>query len=281
MTPPISIDGTDITGATIDGTDVTAITVDGDTVFTAVDPDAFDLSKVSADGSFSTSLFAPSEVQMKPDGTRAIVSSINDTFVQQYDLSTPFDFTTASTAGTSSSAFKSGGIFVNGAGTKYFETNYDSDVIDEYNLSTAWDVTSKGSVVNSFSYSSPGIAFGVEFINGGDTMFIVDNGELYEYSLASSFDLSSVITPSTKDISLPSGSTGIDFNNDLSRFVVSDFNGSVEEFSLSTPGDIGSTVSSQFDLSLSGEPRGVTWSSNGEKLYIPNSSSDDIVQFSI
>jgi len=35
MTPPISIDGTDITGATIDGTDVTEITVDGDTVFSA------------------------------------------------------------------------------------------------------------------------------------------------------------------------------------------------------------------------------------------------------
>jgi len=33
MTPPISIDGTDITGATIDGTDVQEITVDGDVVF--------------------------------------------------------------------------------------------------------------------------------------------------------------------------------------------------------------------------------------------------------
>jgi len=38
MTPPISIDGTDITGATIDGTDVTEITVDGQTVFSAVPP---------------------------------------------------------------------------------------------------------------------------------------------------------------------------------------------------------------------------------------------------
>jgi hypothetical protein len=34
--PPISIDGTDITGATIDGTEVTEITVDGETVFTAL-----------------------------------------------------------------------------------------------------------------------------------------------------------------------------------------------------------------------------------------------------
>jgi len=35
MTPPISIDGTDITGASIDGTDVQEITVDGQTVFSA------------------------------------------------------------------------------------------------------------------------------------------------------------------------------------------------------------------------------------------------------
>jgi hypothetical protein len=36
MTPPSSIDGTDITGATIDGQDVQEITVDGQTVFTAI-----------------------------------------------------------------------------------------------------------------------------------------------------------------------------------------------------------------------------------------------------
>jgi len=35
MSPPTSIDGTDITGATIDGTDVQEITVDGQTVFSA------------------------------------------------------------------------------------------------------------------------------------------------------------------------------------------------------------------------------------------------------
>jgi N-acetylneuraminic acid mutarotase len=43
MTPPISIDGTDITGATIDGTDVQEITVDGQTVFSASQPKIFTL----------------------------------------------------------------------------------------------------------------------------------------------------------------------------------------------------------------------------------------------
>jgi len=37
MTPPTSIDGTDITGATIDGQEVQEITVDGQTVFTALE----------------------------------------------------------------------------------------------------------------------------------------------------------------------------------------------------------------------------------------------------
>jgi hypothetical protein len=36
MTPPTSIDGTEITGATIDGTEVQEITVDGNTVFTGL-----------------------------------------------------------------------------------------------------------------------------------------------------------------------------------------------------------------------------------------------------
>ena len=51
MIPPISIDGTDITGATIDGIEVDEITVDGTPVFTA-GPDA-----VFA-GSFDDKLYA-------------------------------------------------------------------------------------------------------------------------------------------------------------------------------------------------------------------------------
>ena len=43
MTPPISIDGTDITGATIDGTDVQEITVDDDVVFSASQPKIYHL----------------------------------------------------------------------------------------------------------------------------------------------------------------------------------------------------------------------------------------------
>jgi len=42
MSPPTSIDGTDITGATIDGTDVQEITVDGDVVFSAVETSDID-----------------------------------------------------------------------------------------------------------------------------------------------------------------------------------------------------------------------------------------------
>jgi len=52
--PPISIDGTDITGATIDGTDVTEITVDGQTVFTAGLPDSVALNYNFESGSGST-----------------------------------------------------------------------------------------------------------------------------------------------------------------------------------------------------------------------------------
>jgi len=55
MTPPISIDGTDITGATIDGTDVQEITVDGDTVFTAGVFPTTVTSRPNDDGTFGPS----------------------------------------------------------------------------------------------------------------------------------------------------------------------------------------------------------------------------------
>jgi hypothetical protein len=57
MTPPPTIDGTDITGATIDGTDVKQITVDGDVVFRVI-PDSvvsqYDATKESSTGSITS-----------------------------------------------------------------------------------------------------------------------------------------------------------------------------------------------------------------------------------
>lgn len=57
MSPPINIDGQDITGATIDGQEVQEITVDGDVVFQATRPPIFqeDYEDGNDNGWFTTS----------------------------------------------------------------------------------------------------------------------------------------------------------------------------------------------------------------------------------
>jgi len=101
MTPPISIDGTDITGATIDGTDVQEITVDGQTVFSA-GPTIIEnfedgigaWSRAQGDASFSQTSFASEgsfalEVNENSSNS-SITRPLNQTFTGTIELQ--FDF---------------------------------------------------------------------------------------------------------------------------------------------------------------------------------------------
>jgi len=92
MTPPISIDGTDITGATIDGTDVTEITVDGQTVFTSTFfSDSFEDNDVSDWTNLSLDTFGTSSTNVRT-GSHAMVADANgNTGRQNAFLSLPFD----------------------------------------------------------------------------------------------------------------------------------------------------------------------------------------------
>jgi len=89
MTPPISIDGTDITGATIDGTDVQEITVDGDVVFTADTTPATVIHQYTASnftgsswpdnvGNANMSILGSLSSTTYPNGTPAVSAGVND-----------------------------------------------------------------------------------------------------------------------------------------------------------------------------------------------------------
>jgi hypothetical protein len=88
MTPPINIDGSEVTGITIDGTEVSEVTVDGQTVFTpSVIPDSgllhnWDFGDSSTTTSFVADLKGASDLDT---GTFSSLTTINSRQAGRFD----------------------------------------------------------------------------------------------------------------------------------------------------------------------------------------------------
>jgi len=91
------------------------------------------------------------------------VADSGDNKIREYDLSTPWDVSTASLnkAVDSYEASSIDGIFIRSDGNKMYEIT--SDNLNEFDLSTKWDISTKQykQQVNLFETDNPqGITFG-------------------------------------------------------------------------------------------------------------------------
>ena len=114
----------------------------------------------------------------------------------------------------------------------------------------------------------------VKFSPDGKTMFIIGVGSdtLRQYSLSTAFDLSSSPTQvKEKDLSTIEGAPqDIEFNSDGTIvYVIGTENDSIDQWTLSSPYDIGSLeVASSKNTNIGGDPRGLKFSNDGKKLFV-------------
>ena len=142
---------------------------------------AYDLATATyANKSFTVSSqdIYPSEVRFNLDGTRMFVVGYSADYVNQYDLSTAWDVSTAqynnvrfSVQGQEGAPT---GMHFNNVGTKMYIIGYGSDDIMEYDLSTGFDV----STASYNNVKSSGTSVGVNpwgmFINrDGSKLYVV------------------------------------------------------------------------------------------------------------
>ncbi|WP_198319143.1 BspA family leucine-rich repeat surface protein [Arenibacter algicola] len=130
-------------------------------------------------------------VDFNPDGTRMYLtnSRTNSSSIEQFDLSIPFQISTASYSGTKdiSSRFSGSvyGITFGNGGTQMFIGHYSDGRVVEYSLSTPYDVSTATLTANNgnvFSLSTPtDIVFSTAF----DKVFIFRYGQssVYEYTI--------------------------------------------------------------------------------------------------
>ena len=156
----------------------------------------------------------PRSVFFKPDGTKMYVTTDFSDEVNEYNLSTAWDVSTASYSKFFSVAAQDAtvfGLFFKPDGSKMYVTGLINDNVYEYNLSTAWDV-STASYSKFFSFSAQSAnPVSIYFKPDGLSMFVLSNAadDVKEYSMSTAWDVStaSYVQNFVPGISTPTGMT--------------------------------------------------------------------------
>jgi len=213
-----------------DGTKVYLLGTSGDDVNEYSLSTAWDLSTASYSQNFSVSAQEanPSGIFFKPDGTKMYITGTSGDDVNEYNLSTAWDISTASYSqnfSVISQIDNARAIFFKGDGTKMFIADQTGPDINEYSLSTGWDV-STASFTQLFSTSSQATSpQAIYFSPDGTEMFVGDAAsDIYKYSLSTAWDLS---TASYASITFDASSQntallGLSFKDDGSKMYTLD-----------------------------------------------------------
>lgn len=186
---------------------------------------SFDVSGNSTD---------PADLEYGDSGNKLYVLDRGDSEVDEYDLSTAYDVSSASfvqsfDVSTQDSTPES--ISFSNDGSSLFVLGSTNDSVFAYTLSTAWDVSSASSN-NSFDISTETTAgVGLDFnqtagpfTNPGEGMYVIDSsGMAYRYDLSTAFDVSTASLNGSQDASsFVSTPTELRWVDDGRTLIVSD-----------------------------------------------------------
>lgn len=166
-----------------------------DTVYQYTLSTAWDVSTASyasKSKAIGTEEINPSALFIRPDGLKMYVIGSTGDDVNEYDLSTAWDVSTASFLRVSVAIGESAptGLWFKDDGTKMYVTGTGNDTVREFTLSTAWNVSTisfSKSLAIGFETAPAGVAFkddGTEMYVSGFT-----NDCVYEIQLGTAWDV--------------------------------------------------------------------------------------------
>ena len=230
----------------------------------------------------------PTGIYFKPDGTKMYITGLGTYSVDEWDLSTAWDISTASynqEINLGGGLTQPKGLFFKPEGDKLYIPDSSGDDINEYTLSTSWDI-STAAYSQSFSVSSQDTSPTSVFLKpDGTKMYVLgDSGnDVNEYDLSTAWDISTASY--SQNFSVSGQETelqGLFFKYDGTKmYVLGEGGDDVNEYDLSTAWDI-STASYGESFSIASqeaEPQGIYIAPTGGKMYIIGRDNDKVYQY--
>jgi len=273
----------------------------------SINPDYIDVIETSYDivnsvyedgklKSVNAQVSAPYGISFKPDGTKMYIMGNTNKTVYQYDLSTPWD--------VSSADYETGklilvnsqdtgpvGLFFKPDGTKMYMIGYTNDNVYQYALSTPWEVQTAvyetGKIKNVAAQEAN--PHSLSFKSDGTKMYIVGNATdtVYQYALSTPWEVQTAVYEPGKLKSVAAQDTNpldISFKPDGTKmYIMGVTNDSIFEYILLTPWDVSSAiyVAGKFKsvASEEGSPTAIFFKPDGTKMYMMGTNTDTVYQY--
>jgi sugar lactone lactonase YvrE/methionine-rich copper-binding protein CopC len=258
---------------------------------------AWDLSTASYDSvSFSIGGqdTAPVGIAFKSDGTKLYVIGQSSDRVYQYSLSSAWNLSTASydsiSFDISGQEATSQGLAFKSDGTKMYVIGSANDTVYQYSLSSAWNLSTASYDSLSFNVGGQDTFPGdFTFKSDGTKMYVLGdaNDTVYQYSLSSSWNVSTASYDSVSFSVSGQDTTirGLAFKSDGTKMYVSGVaNQRLYQYSLSSAWNLSTASYDSVSSSVGGQdtvPMGVTFKSDGTKMYMVGSTNDTVYQYSV
>ena len=283
------------TGVTNNDWDAAAgsYTLENSATATTIDFGAYEVTNASYVTSFSVSsqTGSPTSLAFNPTGTSMYVLDDTGNDINQYNLSTAFDVSTASFYNNFSVGGQEGtpyGFAWNADGSKFFVVGSGSGAVHEYACSVAYNVTT-ASYTDYFSVSpqdsSPqGLAFNTD----GTRMFVLGNtnNSVFEYQLTTGFDVSTAsYTDSFSVASQETSCFGITFKPDgKSMYITGYSSGQIHVYTLTSAFDISTaSYASQVFSTATWDtlPSSTQFNADGTKMFVLTYQLKQVLEFNI
>lgn len=235
-------------------------------------------------------------ITFSSDGKTMFVIGQEFKKVYQFNVPTPFDLssnitlTTSFTFNSSDTTFPTDVTFDTNGDKMFISSFAPASNILQYALNDSFDLTNPPvGTPDKFTVSEVTTPTGVVFEPNGNKMFVADNdmGDVTEYDVPTSFDITSGLTENTT-LLLPGFFAGvpfdITFNPDGTKLFATDTgsgDGLIFQYSVAVGFDLTSTVLEEnvFDIDeLDSSPWGIIFSNDGLRLFVVGNENKRVIQ---
>jgi hypothetical protein len=231
-------------------------------------------------------------VYLADSGRKLYITGSNGDFIDRYELSTPYDVTTAGTKTVSGNVGDTSpqDLVIADSGTKAYVLGTQNDVIRHFTLGAGdadpYDITS-WSLANAVDITSTdNTPTGFDIKADGTKVWIVgsQNDSIYQFTMSTPFDISTIGSLVTYDMTADgiTNPTGISVSADGTRIYVLDQAGDdITRYDLSTSYSIASSSITKFSNFYVGNegvvPQGL-WVDESNKVVLVVDSTENSVQ---